>query len=85
MIEQVVFGCPYGSYKGDTEKELEYVKERNPNQYNFIKELFKESYEVLGIKMDDDIDCLGEPDIDIIYTSQGGDFEVELPKWMEED
>lgn len=35
--------------------------------------------------MDDDIDCLGEPIFDIIYTSQGGDFEVEYPKWWEED
>ena len=34
--------------------------------------------------MDDDIDSLGEPDLDIIYTSPNGDFEVEYPKWMED-
>lgn len=43
-------GCPYGSYKGDTRKELEYIKKANEKQYNFIKDLFKESYEILGIK-----------------------------------
>ncbi len=40
-------GCPYGSYKHDTEKELTLL---NKNQFNFVKEYFKESYEVLGIK-----------------------------------
>ena len=39
-------GCPYGSYKGDTEKELALL---NENQLKFVKEYFKESYEVLGI------------------------------------
>lgn len=39
-------GCPYGSYAGDTEKELELL---NDNQRKFIMEYFKESYEVLGI------------------------------------
>jgi hypothetical protein len=39
-------GCPYGSYKGDTEKELELL---NENQRKFVMEYFKESYEVLGI------------------------------------
>lgn len=40
-------GCPYGSYKHDTEKELALL---NPNQLKFVSEYFKESYEVLGIK-----------------------------------
>lgn len=39
-------GCPYGSYKGDTEKELSLL---NENQRKFVMEYFKESYEVLGI------------------------------------
>lgn len=39
-------GCPYGHYKGDTEKELRLV---NKNQRKFLGEYFKESYEVLGI------------------------------------
>ena len=40
-------GCPYGSYKHNTEKELTLL---NENQFNFVREYFKESYEVLGIK-----------------------------------
>ena len=39
-------GCPYGSYKGDTEKELKLI---NENQRKFVLEYFKESYKVLGI------------------------------------
>lgn len=39
-------GCPYGSYKGDTEKELALLKD---NQKKFVCEYFKESYAVLGI------------------------------------
>ena len=39
-------GCPYGSYIGDTEKELALL---NENQRKFVMEYFKESYEVLGI------------------------------------
>lgn len=39
-------GCPYGHYKGDTEKELKLLNDR---QYKFVVEYFKESYEVLGI------------------------------------
>ena len=39
-------GCPYGSYKHDTEKELMLI---NDNQFEFVCEYFKESYEVLGI------------------------------------
>lgn len=42
-------GCPYGSYKHDTEKELKLI---NKNQLKFVCEYFKESYEVLGIKID---------------------------------
>ena len=41
-------GCPYGSYKHDTEKELELI---NDNQKKFVCEYFKESYEVLGIEV----------------------------------
>lgn len=40
-------GCPYGSYKHDTEKELALI---NDNQRKFVSELFKESYDVLDIK-----------------------------------
>lgn len=40
-------GCPYGSFKHDTEKELSLI---NDNQRRFVCEYFKESYEVLGIK-----------------------------------
>ena len=43
-------GCPYGSYKHDTEKELTLL---NENQFNFVREYFKESYEILGIKIDE--------------------------------
>ena len=43
-------GCPYGSYKHDTEKELKLL---NENQLKFVCKYFKESYEVLGIKIDD--------------------------------
>lgn len=39
-------GCPYGSYKNDTEKELSLI---NDNQRKFICEYFKESYDILGI------------------------------------
>lgn len=42
-------GCPYGSYKHDTEKELMLI---NNAQFNFVTEYFKESYEVLGIDID---------------------------------
>lgn len=40
-------GCPYGSWKGETQKELELI---NENQRKFVHEYFKESYDVLGIK-----------------------------------
>lgn len=40
-------GCPYGSYKHDTEKELQLISE---SQRKFVCEYFKESYKVLGIK-----------------------------------
>lgn len=42
-------GCPYGSYKHDTEKELMLI---NDNQFNFVSEYFKESYKVLGIDIE---------------------------------
>lgn len=41
-------GCPYGSYKHDTEKELELLSEQ---QKRFVCEYFKESYEILNIKI----------------------------------
>ena len=44
-------GCPYGSYKHDTEKELKLI---NKNQRKFVCNLFKESYDVLGIEIDDE-------------------------------
>lgn len=40
-------GCPYGSYKHDTEKELKLLNEK---QRQFVCGYFKESYEILGIK-----------------------------------
>jgi len=39
-------GCPYGSYKGDVKQELELLSD---SQLRFVKEYFKESYEVLNI------------------------------------
>lgn len=41
-------GCPYGSWKGNTEKELELI---DAHQRDFVCKYFKESYEVLGIKV----------------------------------
>lgn len=43
-------GCPYGSWKKETQKELDLI---TPQQRKFVCELFKESYEVLGIKGDE--------------------------------
>lgn len=43
-------GCPYGSYKGDTQKELKLITK---NQRNFVCKYFKESYEILGIKVEE--------------------------------
>ena len=40
-------GCPYGSYKHETEKELELIDKK---QKKFVCELFKESYKILGVK-----------------------------------
>lgn len=40
------FGCPYGSWKGDTEKELKLI---NKTQKEFVCNYFKESYDILGI------------------------------------
>lgn len=39
-------GCPYGSYKGDTQKELDLLKDK---QREYVINYFRESYEVLGI------------------------------------
>ena len=39
-------GCPYGSWKKKTQKELELM---NPAQRRFVVSLFHESYDVLGI------------------------------------
>lgn len=39
-------GCPYGSWKKETQKELDLI---NGNQKEFVCRLFKESYDVLGI------------------------------------
>lgn len=41
-------GCPYGSWKKETQKELELI---NDNQKKFVCDYFKESYEILGIKI----------------------------------
>lgn len=43
-------GCPYGSYKHDTEKELKLI---NNVQRKFVCKYFKESYEVLGININE--------------------------------
>lgn len=40
-------GCPYGSWKHDTEKELALL---NETQRKFVCEYFQESYKVLGIE-----------------------------------
>lgn len=42
-------GCPYGSWKGETQKELYLITK---NQRKFLSEYFKESYEVLGIDIE---------------------------------
>lgn len=42
-------GCPYGSYKHDTEKELALLR---GGQKKFVCEYFKESYKILGIGED---------------------------------
>lgn len=39
-------GCPYGSWKGETQKELELIDRK---QKDFVCSYFKESYNVLGI------------------------------------
>lgn len=41
-------GCPYGSWKGETQKEINLLLK---NQRKFVCELFKESYQVLGIEV----------------------------------
>lgn len=52
-------GCPYGSWKGDTEKELKLLSN---NQYKFVVNLFHESYDVLGIKYDKSVLCKEKED-----------------------
>lgn len=44
-------GCPYGHYAHEVEKELALLC---GNQKKFICDYFKESYEILGIKTDDE-------------------------------
>lgn len=39
-------GCPYGSWRHNTEKELDLL---NENQRKFVIEYFRESYDVLGV------------------------------------
>ena len=41
--------CVYGSWKGETQKELGLLP---PNQRKFVCEYFKESYKILGINID---------------------------------
>lgn len=43
-------GCPYGSWKHETQKELKLISKQ---QRNFVCELFKESYQVLGIEIEE--------------------------------
>lgn len=47
LVEQVVWVVHIGSYKHETEKELDLIDEK---QKKFVCELFKESYKILGIK-----------------------------------
>ena len=47
LVGQVVWGVHIGSYKHETEKELDLIDEK---QKKFVCELFKESYKILGIK-----------------------------------
>ena len=56
-------GCPYGHYKGDTQKELDLL---NDNQRKFVIEYFKESYQVLGININKQLN---------IYDYLGGNNE----------
>ena len=44
-------GCPYGSFTKNTQKELKLLSK---NRLKFVKEYFKESYEVLGINIEKD-------------------------------
>lgn len=44
-------GCPYGSWKKETQKELKLITDK---QKEFVCNLFKESYEVLGIKVEEE-------------------------------
>lgn len=42
--------CTYGSWKHETQKELKLISKQ---QRNFVCELFKESYQVLGIEIEE--------------------------------
>ena len=42
-------GCPYGTWKHDTEKELKLI---TPAQRKFVKKYFEESYKVLGVDVE---------------------------------
>lgn len=39
-------GCPYGSWKVETEKELELMTDA---KRKYVTNLFKESYDILGV------------------------------------
>ena len=47
LKEPVAWVALIGSYKHETEKELELIDE---NQKKFVCEYFKESYDILGVK-----------------------------------
>ena len=48
FVEQVVWVVHIGNYKKEIQKELKIL---NDNQKKFVMEYFKESYEVLNIKI----------------------------------
>ena len=50
LIELGCAGCPYLSWKGETEKELELL---TGAKKKYTIDLFKESYDILGINYDD--------------------------------
>lgn len=51
LIEHGCMGCPYGSWKHDTEKELALISGK---QKEFVCDYFKESYQVLGIEREEE-------------------------------
>lgn len=48
MTKMNYIGCPYGSRRGNTQKELALL---NDNQRKFVIKLFKENDDVLGIEV----------------------------------